>query len=116
MRQAGVKVRYVIANPSSYAYFTAQRPVQFRFFPKLGKPFRGKAFQREGNRGGIVERKDRQQNDRRIQKDEIGNRIDAQGRRFHFCPPRNRRFNKRNTIDTTATIIITVTDKAEPSA
>jgi len=27
LRQAGVKVRYVIANPSSYAYFDQQRPV-----------------------------------------------------------------------------------------
>lgn len=27
LRQAGVKVRYVIANPSSYAYFDRQRPV-----------------------------------------------------------------------------------------
>lgn len=27
LRQAGVKVRYVIANPSSYAYFDKQRPV-----------------------------------------------------------------------------------------
>ncbi|MBI6612769.1 alpha/beta hydrolase [Pseudomonas simiae] len=29
LRTEGIRLRYVVANPSSYAYFTAQRPVQF---------------------------------------------------------------------------------------
>ena len=29
LQTEGIRLRYVVANPSSYAYFTAQRPVQF---------------------------------------------------------------------------------------
>ena len=61
--------------------------MQRGFGPQLVKPLGGKAVQRKGDDRGIVERKNRQQDDRGIKKRQIEKRVYAKSAALHHLDP-----------------------------
>ncbi|MPL92913.1 hypothetical protein SDC9_39037 [bioreactor metagenome] len=92
-----------------------QREAQRLVGEEIAEPVEREALQRKGDDRPRVEGEDRQQNDRRIEEDEVEKGIALERGELHFDPRRKRRLRNRKTSATAATASIAEIAIAEPS-